>query len=117
VGATIRVGQSTVTGNGAGWSAVSSGVVDSYGDNYIDGNTSQQTAPPGIPRKWLVSANREGRLRSPFALPHQQPHFRLSPALHVDYRRRSNFALHCRLWVISGKAVTGQNSVLSALLR
>jgi hypothetical protein len=43
--ATIRVTRSTITGNGAGW--LSSGVVSSYGDNNIDGNTSVNTEPPG----------------------------------------------------------------------
>ena len=38
VGATLRVAQSMVTGNAAGWIATSGGVVASYGDNYIDGN-------------------------------------------------------------------------------
>ncbi|MEA2904858.1 MAG: hypothetical protein QOI12_2245 [Alphaproteobacteria bacterium] len=38
-GATIRAAQSMVTGNtSAGWSAIGGGVVESYGDNYIDGN-------------------------------------------------------------------------------
>jgi len=50
-GATLRLANSTVTGNTNGWQAFSSGVVDSYGDNYIDGNTSNQTAPPSIVRK------------------------------------------------------------------
>jgi hypothetical protein len=27
------------------------GVVDSYGDNYIDGNAANQAAPPSIVRK------------------------------------------------------------------
>jgi len=38
-GATLRLANSTVTGSTAfGWGAFSSGVVYSYGDNYIDGN-------------------------------------------------------------------------------
>jgi hypothetical protein len=37
--ATLRIGQSTVTANAFGYQAVSGGVVFSYGDNYIDGNT------------------------------------------------------------------------------
>jgi len=37
-GATVRLANSTVTGNVIGWQAVSGGVMDSYGDNYIDGN-------------------------------------------------------------------------------
>jgi hypothetical protein len=36
-GATLRLANSTVTGNAHGWVA-SGGIVDSYGDNYIDGN-------------------------------------------------------------------------------
>ena len=44
-GATIRVTRSTITGNGTGW-AVTTGVVLSYGDNNIDGNTSVNTEPP-----------------------------------------------------------------------
>src|ERR1700728_1850349 len=37
-GATILVTRSTITGNATGWTAQSSGVVLSYGDNNIDGN-------------------------------------------------------------------------------
>jgi hypothetical protein len=47
-GASIRVTRSTITGNGTGWDASSSGVVTSYADNNIDGNTSVNTAPPQI---------------------------------------------------------------------
>jgi hypothetical protein len=39
-GATLRLANSAVTGNGHGWVAQTSGVVASYGDNYIDGNGS-----------------------------------------------------------------------------
>ena len=39
-GATVRLAQSVVAGNGAGWFVFTSGVVASYGDNYIDGNGS-----------------------------------------------------------------------------
>jgi hypothetical protein len=39
-GATLRLAQSVVAGNGAGWFVFSSGVAASYGDNYIDGNGS-----------------------------------------------------------------------------
>jgi Right handed beta helix region len=49
--ATVRVEQSTVTGNTTGWSITSSGVLLSYGDNYIDGNIGGETAPPGTSRK------------------------------------------------------------------
>jgi Right handed beta helix region len=44
-GATIRVTRSTITGNNTGWAA-SVGVVLSYGDNNIDGNTNVNTEPP-----------------------------------------------------------------------
>jgi len=37
--ATLRIANSTLTGNSHGWLA-SDGIVDSYGDNYIDGNGS-----------------------------------------------------------------------------
>jgi len=50
-GATLRLANSTVTGNTNGWQVFISGIVDSYGDNYIDGNTSNQAAPPSIARK------------------------------------------------------------------
>jgi hypothetical protein len=40
VGATLRAAQSMVTGNTSGWVVSQSGVVQSYGDNYIDGNGS-----------------------------------------------------------------------------
>jgi Right handed beta helix region len=45
-GSTIRVTRSTITGNGTGWSACCSGVVLSYADNNIDGNTNVNTEPP-----------------------------------------------------------------------
>jgi Right handed beta helix region len=44
-GATIFVTRSTITGNNTGWAA-SSGVVLSYGDNNIDGNTNVNSEPP-----------------------------------------------------------------------
>ncbi|MEA2987535.1 MAG: hypothetical protein QOG83_246 [Alphaproteobacteria bacterium] len=47
-GAPLRVGRSTVTGNGTGWSGAG---VQSYGDNRIDGNAGGETAPPQLPRK------------------------------------------------------------------
>ena len=49
--AELRVGQSTVTGNANGWTALLGADVWSYGDNYIDGNAGDQTAPPSIARK------------------------------------------------------------------
>jgi Right handed beta helix region len=45
-GATIRVTRSTITGNNTGWAVSSNGVVLSYGDNNIDGNTNVNTEPP-----------------------------------------------------------------------
>jgi hypothetical protein len=50
-GAIIWVGQSTVTSNTNGWQVSSGGVVQSYGDNKIDGNGSSEGAPPAIPNK------------------------------------------------------------------
>jgi hypothetical protein len=49
-GATLRVGQSTVTGNTIGWTA-SGGSVLSYGDNYIDGNAGNEGPPPSVALK------------------------------------------------------------------
>jgi hypothetical protein len=49
--ATLRVAQSVVTGNTAGWQAPNSGVVQSYGDNYIDGNVGNEATPPPIGKK------------------------------------------------------------------
>jgi hypothetical protein len=45
-GATIRVTQSTIAGNVAGWLNSSGGVVTSYADNNIDGNGGANTEPP-----------------------------------------------------------------------
>jgi hypothetical protein len=50
-GATIRVDNSTVTGNGNGWFVNSSGILKSYGNNSIDGNTANETAPPSVALK------------------------------------------------------------------
>jgi len=48
---TVRLGASTVTGNGAGWSAFPNGSLLSYGDNNIDGNTAGEAPPPSIATK------------------------------------------------------------------
>jgi hypothetical protein len=45
-GATVRVTRSTITGNNTGWAVLPGGVVSSYGDNNIDGNTNVNTEPP-----------------------------------------------------------------------
>jgi hypothetical protein len=50
-GAILRVAQSTVSGNVNGWGVGGGGAVDSYGDNYINGNTANETAPTSILRK------------------------------------------------------------------
>jgi hypothetical protein len=53
-GATLHLANSTISGNVNGWTVAGvgvPGVVDSYGDNYIDGNAANQTAPPSIARK------------------------------------------------------------------
>jgi hypothetical protein len=47
----IRVGRSTITANGTGWQSVTSGTVDSYGDNNIDNNTLGNNAPDLISTK------------------------------------------------------------------
>jgi hypothetical protein len=43
---TVLVTRSTITGNNTAWSAINGGVVSSYADNNIDGNTSANTEPP-----------------------------------------------------------------------
>ena len=45
---TVRLYQSMVTGNTNGWEAVSSAVVQSYGNNSIDGNVANEAAPPSV---------------------------------------------------------------------
>ena len=52
-GATVRLAESMVTGNQIGWqnNSFENPVTQSYGDNYIDGNGSNETPPPGIPQK------------------------------------------------------------------
>jgi hypothetical protein len=47
-GATIRVTRSTITGNATGWAISSSGVVSSFNDNNILGNTAGNTIPPHV---------------------------------------------------------------------
>ena len=47
IGATLRLSRSTVTGNANGWI----GPVQSYGDNYINGNASNESAPTSTPKK------------------------------------------------------------------
>jgi hypothetical protein len=48
---TLRLGRSAVTGNALSWSTASSGVLASYGDNYINGNGDGDPAPATIARK------------------------------------------------------------------
>jgi hypothetical protein len=47
-GATIRVTRATITGNATGWAVSSSGVVSSFNDNNILGNTAGNTIPPHV---------------------------------------------------------------------
>ena len=49
--ATVRLGQSTVTGNDIGWRATGGALLQSFGDNYIAGNGDNDPAPPTIARK------------------------------------------------------------------
>ncbi|MEA2907341.1 MAG: hypothetical protein QOI12_4728 [Alphaproteobacteria bacterium] len=49
--ATLRIGQSVVTGNATSWDAVTSGILRSYADNYIDGNFDGNPAPTSIVKK------------------------------------------------------------------
>jgi hypothetical protein len=51
VNGTFRVAQSTVTGNTSGWVTIGSGVVLSAGDNTIEGNGSNETAPTAYAKK------------------------------------------------------------------
>jgi len=48
---TLRVGQSTITGNTTSWVAASGAVLRSYGDNNIDGNGDGDPAPTTIAKK------------------------------------------------------------------
>jgi hypothetical protein len=45
---TVRLANSTVTGNGTGLQALSSGILASYGNNQVNGNTSDG-APNSFP--------------------------------------------------------------------
>ena len=47
-GATVRLYQSMLTGNTNGWVAFNGAVVQSYGNNSIDGNVNDQTAPTAV---------------------------------------------------------------------
>jgi hypothetical protein len=42
--ATVRITQSTITGNGTGWQATNGGQLLTYGNNNVDGNTNNGTA-------------------------------------------------------------------------
>jgi hypothetical protein len=46
--AVVRVGQSTLTGNGTGWSAANGGQVQSYGNNNVTGNAADGGATSTI---------------------------------------------------------------------
>jgi hypothetical protein len=50
-GAALNMANSMVTENAIGWSAANGGVLQSYGDNYIDGNAIGNTSPPSITQK------------------------------------------------------------------
>src|SRR5437762_8728152 len=49
--ATVRVGQSTVAGNTSGWTTTQGGILQSYGDNNVDGNAGDEGAMPVIAKK------------------------------------------------------------------
>lgn len=49
--ATIRIGRSTISGNGAGTAILNGGVISSYGNNQLNGNTADGPNPPTIPQK------------------------------------------------------------------
>jgi hypothetical protein len=49
--ATARVGRSVITGNATGWGIFDSGLLRSYGDNYVDGNGGGEGAMTTIPPK------------------------------------------------------------------
>jgi Right handed beta helix region len=48
---TLRVGQSTITGNATSWSVANSAILRSYADNNIDGNGDGDPAPTAIATK------------------------------------------------------------------
>jgi hypothetical protein len=47
-GTTVRLYQSMVTGNANGWDAANSAVVQSYGNNSINGNVANEAAPTSV---------------------------------------------------------------------
>jgi hypothetical protein len=47
----IRVGRSTISGNGTGTVIVNGGVISSYGNNQLNGNTADGPNPPTIAQK------------------------------------------------------------------
>jgi hypothetical protein len=49
--ATLRIGESIITGNTTSWSATDSATLRSYQDNYIDGNLDGSPTPTAIVRK------------------------------------------------------------------
>ena len=48
---TIRLAQSLVTGNGSGWGVQNGSLLLSYGNNFIDGNANNESAPSSIGQK------------------------------------------------------------------
>jgi hypothetical protein len=50
-GVTIRISNSNITGNGTGTQIAGAGVISSYGNNHIDGNTANGPNPPTIPER------------------------------------------------------------------
>jgi len=48
VSATVRITQSTITGNGTGWQATNGGQLLTYGNNNVDGNTTNGAATTTI---------------------------------------------------------------------
>jgi hypothetical protein len=49
--ATMFVGQTTISGNTTGWAPFGSGVLNSYGNNYVNGNTGGEGAMSTIATK------------------------------------------------------------------
>jgi hypothetical protein len=47
--ATVLITKSMISGNATGFATSSSGVIDSYGDNLLDGNTANGSATNTFP--------------------------------------------------------------------
>ena len=49
--ATLFVGRTTISGNASGWAVFTGAILNSYGDNYVNGNAGGEDVMPLVATK------------------------------------------------------------------